>query len=578
MASSLLKNDPEMQDLIGITPSNKLPLVKSLLPTGGSEFSAMVGGAYEGADLRNREMAMWDPSRGSADDDIIGGKSTMDARSRDLMRNDAYARSALENRKDSVVGDLFALNSEPSTPILQAQDKRMDDKWSEEFQNEVETLFTLWAESANNWVDASRHNNFTEQVRLVVGLEMMTGESLTSAEWIQGADRPFNTAFQMIDTDRLMDPPIIGTRKYLRGGVQKNFRGEPLGYWVRRHHPNDINSMLANDFKYTPRVKSTGRVQMIHIFEQTRPDQTRGVGAMTAALKETRLGSQFRDIMLQNAIVNATYAATIESEMDPAKVFEALGGGKGNDDWGTTVSEYGAGFLGAVNDYQKNAKNTTLNGVRIPHLFPGTKLNLHAPGQGGPLGTDFEKSILRYLAANFGMSYEQLSRDFSETNYSSLRGALNEVHKHMKARKRAVADKYANHVFMLFLEEAIAKGAISSMPSGGGPSFWEGLNREAYSNCSWIGASRGQIDELKETQASVLKVKYGLSTRAEELAKQGKDWRVTFKQIKREEAKAEELGISFVEDDKMMNASTGAPREKEGSEDDGSNATKNSKD
>jgi len=575
MASSLFQRDPEMQDLVGLKLPNGPASVDSLLPAGAGNPQAMVGGAYEGSERFSREMALWDPSTGSADDDIVFDKDVLDARSRDLMRNDAYARSGLETRKDSIVGDLFALNSEPAVAVLQAQDKRMDDKWSEEFQEEAETLFTLWAESPNNWVDASRHNNFTEMVRLVVGLEMMAGESLTSVEWIDRAERPYKTALQMIDTDRLRNPPMVQSRKYLKGGVQKNFRGEALGYWVRRHHPSETFFQRTDDFKYVRKHKENGRIQMIHIFEQMRPDQSRGVGAMTAALKETRIGSKFRDIMLQNAIVNATYAATIESEMDPSKVFEALGGGKGNDDWGSMVGQYGSGFLGAINEYQKNAKNTTLNGVRIPHLFPGTKLNLHAPGQGGPLGTDFEKSILRYLAANFGISYEQLSRDFSKTNYSSLRGALNEVHKHMRARKRAVADKFATHTFMLWLEEAIARGDISSMPSGGGPSFWEGLNREAYSNCSWIGASRGQIDELKETQAAVLKIKYGLSTRAEELAKQGKDWRPVFKQLKREQDKAEELKLTFVEDDKMMNASTGAPREKEGSEDDGSENTNN---
>jgi lambda family phage portal protein len=555
---SFLSRDPAMQDMVGITPLN--------------DTQAMVGGAYEGADRFSRELALWDPSAGSADDDILPDKDMLDSRSRDLMRNDAYARSGLEGRKDSIVGDMFALNSEPSVPVLKAQNKAMDEVWSEEFQIEVESLFTIWAESPRNWIDAARHLNFTEMVRLVVGLEMMTGEVLTSVEWINTADRPFKTAFQMIDTDRLRNPPMIGTRKYLRGGVQKNFRGEALGYHVRNHHPQDMFAQRADDFRYVRKYKESGRPQMIHIFEQTRPDQTRGVGAMTAALKETRLGSKFRDIMLQNAIVNATYAATIESEMDPTKIFETLGAGKGNDDIGSLVGKYGAGFLGAVGEYQKNAKNSTLNGVRIPHLFPGTKLNLHSPGQGGPLGTEFEASILRYLAANFGTSYEQLSRDFSKTNYSSLRGALNEVDKHMRSRKRAVADKFANIVFMCFLEEAIAHGDITSLPRNA-PLFWDGMNREAYSNASWIGAGRGEIDSLKETQASVLKIKYGLSTRSDELAKQGKDWRRSFVQLAREEGEADRLGLDFTEDDKMMNASTGAPREKEGSEDDGSKGT-----
>ncbi len=54
---------------------------------------------------------------------------------------------------------------------------------------------------------------------------------------------------------------------------------------------------------------------MLHIFEQQRPDQTRGVAAMVSALKEMRITKQFRDVTLQNAVVNATYAASIESDL-----------------------------------------------------------------------------------------------------------------------------------------------------------------------------------------------------------------------------------------------------------------------
>lgn len=560
--NSYLANDTEMQRLLGLDEERaKAPASVAVLPADAGAPMAVAGGAYESASLFDRELALWHPSFGSADQDILPEKELLDVRTRDVVRNDAYVRAGVDVHKDNIVGAMYLLNSKPAYEVL-----GLDEVWAEEFQKEVEAKFTLWAESINNWPDASRVNNFTQLIRLAVGLEIMTGEVLAVAEWINDPLRPYKTAIQIIDTDRLSNPPFVRETPRLRGGIYRDRRGAPIGYWIRRSHPYDWSDLRANQWRYVPVRKPWGRQQVIHIYEQFRPDQSRGVSAMVAALKETRIARKFRDVVLQNAVVNATYAASIESDLPTAEVFAALGAGKGEDDFGALIARYAGGYLGALRTYLENAKNTTLNGVRIPHLFPGTKLQLRPAGQGGPLGTDFEASLLRYIAANLNISYEQLSRDYSKTNYSSTKAALNETYKAMQARKRTTADTLATHIFLLWLEEAFANGDIESLPRNA-PNFWEGLNREAYGRCEWIGASRGQIDELKETQAAVLRLKYGLSTREDELGRLGKDWRRVFEQIQREQEEAERRNLVFTESDNMMNAASGAPREKEGDTD-----------
>ncbi len=57
----------------------------------------------------------------------------------------------------------------------------------------------------------------------------------------------------------------------------------------------------------------------------------------------------------------------------------------------------------------------------------------------------------------------------------------------------------------LWLEEAINKGEITSVRRNM-PSFYEKQFKDAYTACDWVGASRGQVDELKETQAAILKI------------------------------------------------------------------------
>ena len=547
---------PDIEALLGPAgsppPAAEPPRVS--LPARGGD-AMIAGDAYEGADRYNTSLAMWSPSIRSADGEILPEKQRVDARVRDSLRNDAYVAGGATLHKDNIVGAMFALNAKPMLRVL-----GLDETWETEFQEEVEAKFTLYAESMNNWSDASRMGTLTDQVRLAIGVFLAGGEVLASAEWIRNeVGRPFNTAIQMLDTDRLSNPFDQMESPTLRGGVVRNRYGAPQGYHIRMAHPSDFMNPDSYVWKYVPARKPWGRLQMIHIIEQLRPDQTRGVSEMVSALKETRITKRFRDIVLQNAVVNATYAASIESDLPSDQAFAALGGGDSAD---KALNNYFGAYMTQVEQYSAGARNLHIDGAKIPHLLPGTKLQLRPAGSGGALGENFEQSLLRYIAANLGVSYEQLSRDYTNTNYSSARAAMNETWKYMQSRKRKVADRFASSVYQLWLEEAINKGEITSLPRSA-PSWYEGQNADAYSACDWIGAGRGQIDELKETQAAVLRLKFNLSTLEDEHARQGKDWRTVFAQRQREDAEAKKRGLVLNPDSKTMNAASGSPRKKD---------------
>lgn len=522
--------------------------------SGGGRDLATLGGAFEGASRFSRELALWGPSLRSADSDIMPEKDRANSRARDLVRNDAFFQGGAQLHKDNIVGSRYMLNAKPETKVL-----GLDEKWETEFQEEVEAKWALFAESENNWIDASRYNTFTSMLRLGVGVYLMGGEILASVEWIREVARPFNTAIQMIELERLSNPMDIPESKAVSGGIEKNFYGAPQAYWIRMAHPTDYSNADAYRWRYVKARKPWGRLQMIHVIEQQRIDQTRGISEMVSSLKEGRTARRFRDIVLQNAIVNATYAASIESELPSEAAFAAIGGGNVEE----AITSYTGAYLSAIAQYTGDTKAMYLDGVKVPHLFPGTKLQLRPAGTAGPLGTDFENSLLRYIAANLGVSFEQLSRDYSKTNYSSIRAAMTETWKFMQAKKKMVADRFATSIYRLWLEEAINSGEITALPRNAVDLWYSGLGAEAFSGCEWIGASRGQIDELKETQAATLRIKYQLSTYEEEHSRLGKDWRKQFAQIKREKELQRELGIEIVDPAaaSAMNAVSGDPRE-----------------
>lgn len=537
--------------------------IADLLGTGVHDKRADSSVSYDGASVLSQEMQGWLPALRSADADILPNMDALDARSRDILRNDAYVAGGSTILKDSIVGSQYVLNCRPATKLLWGKD---DEVWETEFQEEVETKFHLWADSPQHWVDAARRLDFTSMVRLAVGVFLAGGEVVSSAEWIRETIKPFNTSIQMIDKDRLSTPTDRQFDKNIRNGVEVNRYGAPQAYYIRHAHPSDW--YFSNDpqpalmWKRVPAYKPWGRPLILHIVDQLRPDQTRGISAMVTALTEMKMTRAFRKTELQRAVVSATYAASIESDF-PSAVYESMGTGSGGSD--NPYVSWMEDYLEAVYGLAGGAKNLTIEGSRIPIFAPGTHLKIQNPGATGPVGSQFEQSLLRHIASAIGVSYEELSKDYSQTSYSSARAALSNTSRAMRSKKKLVADGIANFVYRLWFEEAMNNGHLETLRRRRTPNFYEGLNAEAYLGAEWIGAEQTSIDPLKETQADVLALKNGLDTKEAVIARRkGSDWRNVQRQIKRELEADRALGLPSVyeQDSKdMVNSISGTERE-----------------
>ncbi len=494
------------------------------------------GGGLEGAERTSRETALWNSPILSPDQIINPSKTEADARGRDMLMNDGYTTGAVAIHKDSIVGSQYRLNARPNWRVIGA-----DETWADEFSKIVEARFTLMAESEANWLDAARKNTLTGIIRLAVGGFVYTGEVLGTAEWLdRDLTRPLKTAFQMISPDRLRNPNDEADTRTLRRGIESGFYGDPLFYHIRRAHPTEWYDNQPMESRRVPATTKWGRRQVVHIIEQQFPDQSRGIADMVSALKVMRMTKRFSEITLQNAVVNASFAAAIESELPQGDIMAAMGGGSENAALG-----YIETYLEALGGYVGAGRNIQIDGAKIPVLFPGTKLNLKPMGTPGGVGSDFHESLLRHAAAALGVDYESLSRDFSKSSYASNRASMAVTGRFMQSRKKVVADRLANNIYALVIEEEIASDRVP-LPAGKDRShFYEPLMKEAYTQASWIGAGSGQIDELKETQAALMRIKGGLSTYEIEIAKLGGDWRERFEQRAREEGVIGKLNLAF---------------------------------
>lgn len=469
---------------------------------------------YTAADTLSQELSTWTPGLGSADSDYLYDRDAVVARSRDLVRNSGWASGALSRHLDNVIGSGFRLSSKPDHKAL-----GLSPEWAGEFAEEIEGRWRIYAEDPDNWIDAARQDNFNGLLGLAYRHRIMDGEATAAILWLDR--KPFGryaTTIQIIDPDRLSNPNNTFDTEFIKAGVEMDRYGAPVAYHIRNGHPADwLMSSRAHTWTRINRETRWGRRQFIHAYDRERANQTRGTGLLTPVIERLKMIDKYDRVELQAALVNAIFAAYIESPFDHDMIDDALEA----DSLGKYQAER-AEF--------HDKRQIKLDGVRIPTLFPGESFNFQAANRPSSQFGEFEKACLRNVAAGTGLSYEQISQDWSQTNYSSARAALLEVWKFMSRNRTRFAEQFATPVYILFLEEAINRGDIK-LPAGA-PDFYTA--KAAYCRVKWIGQGRGWVDPVKEAQAAQIRMDIGLSTLEDECADQGKDWQEVLLQRRRE--------------------------------------------
>lgn len=525
-------------------PAQAKSIVSIVSPGGGREMA--FGGGLEGAERTKRETVLWSPPMTSPDRAINPGKKLADARGKDMVLNDGYTQGAVRIQKDSIVGASYRLNSKPDHRVIMGSDTSYGQGWAEEFASVAEARFNLAAESEDGWFDASGQLTFTGMLRLWVGAFCYTGEIIGTAEWEDSdPSRPFKTAIQMISPDRLCNrdglpdgyDPRSGAK--LSRGVEMDRKNRPIRFHIRRGYETDWDNRDINTWDIVEARKPWGRRQVVFVRDPNMIDQTRGISEMVAALAHSNMTKTYSELVLQKAVVDASYAAAVESEMPNADVIAAMGGG--DQGFVNAVGQY----MSMLQDFLGASENIAIDGVKMPHLFPGTKLNILPMSTPGGIGSDFEDSLIRKLAATFGVGFSEMSRNFAKFNYSGIKAEMALIERTMNSKKKFGADRAATQIFQLWVEEEIAQGNLPLPRGKNRTDFYRPLMKDAYTRCSWIASGRGQVDELKETQAAMLRIKSGLSTYEKEASKLGEDWRELAAQRAKEEKVFSDLNLPF---------------------------------
>lgn len=475
------------------------------------------------------QMADWYPQLQSADAALLPVIDTANARADDLARNNAIASGAVQIHIDNIVGSHFRLSYKPRNKRLGINREDLA-----AFRADVETLWMEEAEDETGcWLDAERKRTFTMQVREIVGTHTVFNEACAIAMWDKSARRPCRTAIRMISPKRVSNPNNMRDSDKVRGGVRIGPNSEALAYFVRSV---DSASLYGTGYGYrwdeVRRETRFGRPQFLHIFEPTEDGQTRAANQFMRVMEQLHMLPKLQHTKLQNAIVNAMYAATIETELGSEVAMEILGADNLDN-----LQKY----MLQMAQFHKG-KGISLNGgAKATHLLPNERLQLHTSGNVDNGYTSLEDSCLRWIARGFNVPHEALSQNYTRLSYSTARASMLEARRYFLGRRKVIASRFASTAFALWLEEKIDRGHLVLPRSASGLGFYDA--KSAWCNAEWIGSGRLAIDGLKEVKESILRIEAGLSTYEKELAQMGEDYQEIFEQQVIEMAEREKAGL-----------------------------------
>jgi lambda family phage portal protein len=167
----------------------------------------------------------------------------------------------------------------------------------------------------------------------------------------------------------------------------------------------------------------------------------------------------------------------------------------------------------------------------VEKLRPGEKLNFVNPNRPNAALDPFLRYMLREMAAGCGTSYESLSRDYSQSNYSSSRLALLEDRDNWRAVQQWFIRAFREPLHRVWLQQAALAKAI---PGVGIADFV--AVRDKYEAVSFKPRGWSWVDPTKEVEAFKEAVKAGFTTVTDVIAEVGggRDAEEVFSQRRRE--------------------------------------------
>jgi lambda family phage portal protein len=332
--------------------------------------------SYEAAQ-GGRRTTGWNRNKGDVNNVIRLAGDELRIHARDLVRNNGYARRAQRVIANNVSG--WGIVPKPNGP-------------SAELNAKLSAEWKAWADSPE--CETQGLHTFAGLQHMAMKAIFTDGEILFRRRFRRPEDGlSIPIQIQVLEADYL-----DRSKDYERGqeggpiiqGVEFDAIGRRVAYWLFEQHPG--NNRTTNN-GVSKRVPASN---VRHVFYSERPGQVRGVSWLAAAIVNLKELDEYEDAELMRQKIAACFAAFVT---DTEGAGAPLGGLGGTNDDGNEIETFEPGM--------------------IAHLPPGRQITVASPPS--VTNDSFTTRNLRKIAAGLGITYEDLTGDYSQVNYSSAR-------------------------------------------------------------------------------------------------------------------------------------------------------------
>lgn len=434
---------------------------------------------YEAA-AQGRRTSGWARTTGDANFVALGALAEMRMHARDLIRNNSWAR-----RGQRVIANNTAGWGIVAKPV----------GGSEAELSRAAELWKTWAESTE-CESEGRHTFYSIQ-HLAMKTIPEAGELLVRRRWRRASDgMTIPLQLQVLEPDHLdhtrnqsssvSGGPIIQ-------GVEYDLIGRRSAYWIFPVHPGSGRG--------TPAAERISASEILHVFYPERAGQARGVSWFATAILNLKDLDEYDDAELMKQKIAACFAAFV-----------------------TDVNGDGAG-LGEPS--MTDDLIETFEPGMIQKLPPGKDIQFGTPPQ--VVADSFASRNLRRVAAGLGVTYEDLTGDYSQVNFSSARMArLSHWANVHDWQYNMLIPLLCDGVWNWAMEAAVLAGELAAPLSA-----------------QWTCPPMPMIEPDKEGLAYSRLIRNGVKTLPEVIREQGGDPDAQLREIAETNKRLDALGISL---------------------------------
>ncbi|WP_294354060.1 phage portal protein [uncultured Sphingomonas sp.] len=452
--------------------------------------TAMFGsGGYRGAQPDRTKRRGWFARSRSANADTLPGADRLRAEQRDAAMNQPIATAAINRKTTFVIGTGLT-----AIPAIDAAALKLDADEQEEWEQRIARDFDAYMASKD--VDASRQATGYSVQSIVERGTITSGDMLALRVMPENQPgRVTETAWQLIEADRLRNPPAIAdgardpvTGNIIAGGVEVDRYWNPVAYHVLKQHPGDLQ-LLSLASLVPERIEAWDTVlqlpRVVHVYKKERPEQVRGVGMLATVLEPLKMLSDLSDAELFAAVMSAMIAVVYRSPgatpmPEPDYGEEGVEGG-----------EPGEGTAPAY-DIPPQGGQYRFESGSVMEIDSEAEVEIKSPGRPNSAFDPFFQAIVRQIGAATGIPAGVLMLMFN-SSYTASKAELEALYLEVRAERAWFGGDWCVPTYVCFVAEKVARGDYVM------PGFFSDLAiRSAWTGVDWRGDGKITLNPAQE--------------------------------------------------------------------------------